>query len=143
MSPTFQPGELIVTSRYWSEPHELKRNQLIIYQANGMVFDRVQLQGDHIQRITALPGDTVTIENGIIHVNGIQVERDGRISHTPVVQGSRPSFPLVVPENYLFVMGDNYATSLDSRYFGPVASSRVAYRPHFRISPFAKFGTID
>lgn len=143
MSPTLQPGELIVTTRYWGETPELQRDQLIIYEIDGVVFDRMQLHGDHIQRIVALPGDTVTVESGAIHVNGHQVERDGRISHTPIAQGSHTVFPLAVPEDHLFLMGDNYNNSLDSRYFGPVKASRVTHRPRYRIFPLGGFGKID
>ena len=50
---------------------------------------------------------------------------------------------VVVPEGYIFVMGDNRSGSSDSREFGCIPLNKVEGRVTYRIWPFSKFGAID
>lgn len=142
MAPTLQKGDSIFASKAKSSIDEFKRGEAVVFTVDGMHFNRTVMQGTYVQRIVALPGDTVTIAGGAIHVNGSRVEMDGRISQAPPSLHSKVSFPLIVPVDHLFMMGDNYANSLDSRYFGPLEASRVTHRPHYRVLPFSRFGKI-
>ena len=47
-----------------------------------------------------------------------------------------------MPENKLFVIGDNRGYSSDSRDFGVIDRSWVEGKAVFRIYPFNKFGVI-
>jgi signal peptidase I len=144
MSPTVAKGDSILATRSNGEATAFRRDQPVVFTVDGIKFDGRTMKGTYIQRIVALPGDTVTIDGGAVHVNGHRVEMDGRVSQAPFTTHLKTtSFPLVIPENHLFMMGDNYTNSLDSRHFGPVEASRVSHQPRYRIFPFGRFGKID
>ena len=69
-----------------------------------------------VKRVIATAGQTVDIDfaAGIVYVDGIALEED--YVNTPTNTRGTVAFPLTVPENCIFVMGDNRNGSRDSRY---------------------------
>ena len=143
MSPTIQKGDSIFATKLNGERVDFKRGQVVVFKVDGMISDGHPMRGTDVQRVVAVEGDTVTVDGGAIYVNGQRVEMDGRVSKAPMTTVKTATFPLVVPDDQLFLMGDNYDNSLDSRYFGPVETSRVTHLPRYRLLPFARFGKID
>ena len=72
----------------------------------------------YIKRVLALEGETVSIRNGSVFVDGIELEepyiRDG------ITECNGSQCEWTVPQGSVFVMGDNRRNSTDSRGFGPV-----------------------
>lgn len=90
-----------------------------------------------IKRIIAVAGDKVDIRDGNVYINDV-------LQNEPYIKGTTPglsmTYPLIVPENHVFVMGDNRENSLDSRSFGPISIDSIEGRAIFRIYPFSKIG---
>ena len=49
----------------------------------------------------------------------------------------------VVPENYVFALGDNRAGSKDCRAFGCIPLEKIEGKVLFRFWPLSKFGGVD
>jgi len=77
---------------------------------------------DFIKRVIGLPGETIEMRQSRVLINGSAIDEpyldamrpDGRLP--PDIRGTFG--PQVVPEEHLFMMGDNRGDSQDSRYWG-------------------------
>ena len=93
---------------------------------------------DFIKRVIAVGGDTVEGRDGVVFVNGEQIDE-------PYLQEGveTSSFgPVEVPEGHIFVMGDNRSNSEDSRSIGPIEVDAVVGRAFILIWPPSDFGTL-
>jgi signal peptidase I len=69
-------------------------------------------QEDYIKRVIGVPGDEILIQDGRVTVNGTELN-EPYISAPPTYRGS-----WIVPENQIFVLGDNRNQSSDSHSWG-------------------------
>lgn len=131
MIPTLQNGESLgveKVSRYSSLP---ARGQIVI------VTDPDNSE-TLVKRVVGLPGDTVEVKNSKLYING-QAQTEPYVSKTPY-----NNFKAVtVPQDTVFVMGDNRANSKDSRFFGPVDRNAIIGHALFVIWPFTEIHSIS
>ncbi len=105
----------------FSEP---KRGDIIVFRYPK------EPKKDFIKRLIAKGGETVEIRYGDIYINDKSVE-DPKISN--VYYYNRGDYGKIgqkiqVPEDYYFVLGDNSASSHDSRFWGFVKKDDIIGR---------------
>lgn len=134
MEPTFSNGDSVIISKILYEPK----------QGDVVVLRKLSFQEEPIiKRVIALAGQTVDIDfdEGIVYVDDQPLDEP----YTADLTHLQLNFDgeITVPENCVFVMGDNRNDSLDSRY-GPIGCVDERYimgRVLLRLLPFDKFGT--
>jgi signal peptidase I len=118
-----------------------------IHRGDVVVFDRVTTDGvavqhdDLIKRVIGLAGDTISISNCVVSVNGKAIDEpylnDYDLAQSNLDERCRiPELPVTTVESgHLFVMGDNRPQSFDSRMFGTIDKSLVIGRAFVIIWP--------
>ena len=102
----------------------------------------------YIKRVIGLPGDHVEIKDGLVYINGEQLEEDylqpGVVTDMLQANGKETGFSdIIVPQNCVFAMGDNRPGSTDSRTFGCIPLEKIEGTVSFRFWPFSKFGGVE
>lgn len=130
MDDTFSSGQYLIidqVSYYFEKP---SRGEVIVfrYPRDPSKF--------FIKRVIGLPGDTITIENGIVTITNSS-HPDGFVLDEPYIQPMQPasSFSETLGEREYFVMGDNRDKSSDSRSWGVLQEERIVGRALFRLFP--------
>ena len=131
MQPTLNEKEIVVSLKGSS----FRTGDIVAFYYNNKIL---------VKRVIANPGDWVDIdENGVVYVNKQALDE-------PYVQelalgDCNIQLPYQVPESKIFVMGDNRATSIDSRHtsVGCVAEEQIVGKIVFCIWPFSRFGVIS
>ncbi|HLC94270.1 MAG TPA: signal peptidase I [Patescibacteria group bacterium] len=138
MEPTFQSSDYILTSKISYRTGAPQRGDVIVFKSpkNPDI--------DYIKRIIAAPGDKILIKDFEVYVNGTLLEEQYIASKTSLFPGGfvQEGVEVVVPENYLFAMGDNRPRSSDSREFGFIPMKDVIGKVFFRYFPLNKIGQV-
>jgi signal peptidase I len=92
---------------------------------------------DLMKRVIALPGETITVQDGIVTINDTVLE-ETYITEPPSYNGT-----WVVPEGHLFVLGDNRNDSRDSHQWGFLPQENIIAKAVWIYYPFDQFGKID
>jgi signal peptidase I len=101
MSPSAAKGDWVVVSPQQATAKEaVHRGDIVLFR---FPFGG---SGRAIKRVVAVAGDRVEVEGDEVRVN-----REGTTAH-PV------SETMVIPDGYYFILGDNRASSVDSRSLG-------------------------
>jgi signal peptidase I len=136
MMPTLQDRERLIVNKMtylWSEP---KRGDIIVFHATQ--------DKDWIKRVIGLPGDIVEVKNDTLYINNEIVEEpylDVSKQHTSGILTN--DFYEVVPEDELFVMGDNRLNSRDSRMIGTIQISDIVGRADVVFWPITNLRLVE
>ncbi len=94
----------------------------------------------YIKRVIGIAGDHILIENGNVYRNGEKLDED-YILEGATTDGDK-FYDVIVPEGYVYVMGDNREKSTDSRAFGCVPLEKIDSKVGLRFWPLNKFGVV-
>lgn len=120
MYPNFVNGEHVLTNLIALRFEDPKRGDVVVFKSP------TNEEKDFIKRVIGLPGDTVSVQNGDVYVNGDKLDQrsflkdDVRTSAGAFLQEGQT---VTVPPGNYFVMGDNRPYSSDSREWGFVKRS--------------------
>jgi signal peptidase I len=140
MAHTLEQNDILLVSGVLYKPEQ---EDIIVFQSPTIGYDEPL-----VKRIIAVGGQEINID-----FSTWTVTVDGEKLDEPYVnyEAGRSmlsydmKFPLVVPEGYVFVMGDNRDHSLDSRnsMVGLVDDRYIIGRVIFRVYPFDKLGPVN
>ncbi len=138
MLPTLLKGDRLVVEKISYRLHPPKKGDIVVFtppeQLQNEGFRKDQA---FIKRIIGLPGQEVKVEQGKVYINGEQLD-EKYINEPPDYKLEK----IIVPENYLFVMGDNRNNSNDSHIWGFLPQKNVIGHAIFRFFPFDRVGMI-
>ena len=122
MEPTIEEHSYVVAIKY----REINRGDIIAFKRED---------NPAIKRVIGMPKDQIEItEEGEVKVNGQTLKETYVKTET---NGEELTYPYEVPDNYYFVLGDNRADSLDSRYrtIGPIKEDEILGKVIFSLYP--------
>jgi len=133
MAPLLSDQERIFINKFVYRFEAIQRGDVVVF---WYPLDRSK---SFIKRVIALPGETVSIRQGVVTVNGNVVPEP---YVPPQYEDVSDYGPVRVPKDSYFVMGDHRISSNDSRVFGPVASRFIYGRAVFAYWPVDHFGSL-
>jgi signal peptidase I len=160
MEPTLLPGDRVLVNKIPYYFHDPRPGEIIVFEnphptsvpnrgaiggflhwlGTGLGFTRPgTAEEDYIKRVIGLPGDTVQGKHDSVYVNGVRLDE----TYLPPGEKTAPFPPHTVPPGDLFVMGDNRANSLDSRFsLGYVPIDKVVGKAFVVIWPPGRAGLL-
>ncbi len=125
MDPTFATGQYLIVDELSYHFEEPKRGSVLIFK-----YPKDESKY-FIKRVIGLPGETVSIKNGQVSINGTPLNEP----YVKLPKSDMEVYTLAQGEYY--VMGDNRYASADSRLWGPVPEKDIIGRPIVRLWPLS------
>ena len=130
MEPTIAVGDRFFINRVVYKFSSPKRGDLIVFRTNAS--DDAAL---HIRRVIGLPGETVTIQDGYIFIDGVVLTGlpfDEKISTEGLALDG-----VTLGKGEYFVLGDNVNNSEDSRFanMGNILENEILGKVSYRWFP--------
>ncbi len=134
MLPTIRAGDRLLVDKITYKFKEIERGDIVVFKPPPSAI--INKDEVFIKRVIALPGETISIKNGVVFINGAPLA-EPYINEEP-----RKNFgPLTIPDNHIFVMGDNRNYSYDSRFWGPLPIDNLIGKAELRYFPLTTIRT--
>ncbi len=127
MKTTLLNRDVLILNKLAYKFTDIKRFDIVVIDDNNEYL---------IKRVIGLPGEKVEYKNDQLYINGKRVKEEYAREKTD-------DFSAEVPEDNYFVLGDNRAVSVDSRYFGSFEKKEILGKANCVIFPFQRFGWKD
>lgn len=133
-------GDIIILNKYEDNRGILNNIPTTLYETAKVIMGKNEKKY-LIKRVIGIPGDIIDIKNGYVFLNG-QILEEFYVKGKTYADGKCIEFPIKVPKNKVFVMGDNRQVSLDSRELGLIDYSQIQGKVLYKIWPLKKIGTV-
>jgi signal peptidase I len=133
MVPTLEIGDRVLANKFVYRFAEPERGDIVVFES---------VDGEDqtlIKRVVGVEGDEIRVQGGLLFVNG-EVQDEPYLNHEAPSTGFYG--PTTVPEDGVFVMGDNRDNSADSRAFGPLPLDNVEGEAFLRFWPVSGIGLL-
>ena len=128
MKPTLDDGDRMIVNKIGYEVGEPNRYDIVVFHAPE--------KKDYIKRVIGLPGDHVAYKNDQLYINGEPQDEpylesrkeelnEGEGTLTEDFTLEERTGKTIIPEGYVFVMGDNRRNSKDSRIIGLISIEEI------------------
>lgn len=154
MEPLLVRDDRVIVNKLTYGFGDVQRGDVIVFTKTAE--QRNDGIADLIKRVVGLPGDSLVIDEGDVYIDGMRLDEPylaaGTFTSpgagTPVPGASTPAprcsrdDPCVVPDGFVFVMGDNRPNSKDSRWpdVGYVSADQLVGKAFLRVWPLDRFG---
>lgn len=137
------------TTSYISKASVNLDNPVAVYNKQNKGFfeniiSAVSVFGEtsYIKRVIGLPGDHVEIKDGFVYVNNQKLNESYLDPGTETTSADGCFTDIVVPDGYIYVLGDNRTVSGDSRRFGCIPINKIEGKAKLRFWPLNKWKLI-
>ncbi|MBD3378889.1 MAG: signal peptidase I [Candidatus Omnitrophica bacterium] len=151
MYPTLRPGDRIFVSKFiygarvpftgiqLPEVRPPEFGDIVVFKSP------VEKKKFLVKRFIASGGDTVEIKDGRVYVDGEEKDsgKVGNFFYYNRGEYGSEGGKIKVPENYFYVLGDNSANSMDSRYWGFVPDENLVGKAFLIHWPIRRIRLID
>lgn len=107
----------------------------------GKIGSAISIFGEtsYIKRVIGLPGDHVEIKDNSVYINGEKQDESYLTPGMPTTSEGGCFVDIVVPDGYVYVLGDNRVNSSDSRLFGCIPIDKIEGKAVWRFWPLNKW----
>jgi signal peptidase I len=141
MKPTIAEGDRIIANRVIYRLREVERGDIIVFTTTQGIRDACSVPADtpFVKRVIGLPGDEIEVSGGRTLVNGQPYDVPN------AAQPRYEGFYMPVPENSLFVLGDNRNESCDSHSWPVpfISQDRIIGQAEISYWPPRSLGFLD